>query len=64
MNDKTTAIPVPDNWDDLTDEEKDAATADILKRLADQTGVRRGAPSAKTGGGTGSSQTRSFRKPT
>lgn len=60
MSDKATAIPVPDNWDDLTDAEKDRATADLLKAVGDRMGVRQ-AGTAK--GESPSRPARQFRKP-
>lgn len=56
------AIPIPANWDQLTDDEKDAVTAEMLKRLADENGIPRGSGS-RTGSGRRSGTTRSFTKP-
>lgn len=35
------AIPLPDNYDELSDDEKDEVVAEMLRRLADATGVER-----------------------
>jgi hypothetical protein len=39
-------IPIPENWDELTDAEKRQVTAQLLKGVADQAGIDR------SGGGT------------
>lgn len=61
--DKPTVVAIPENWDDLTDEQKDAVTAELLKAVADQTGVSRGSGTSGTDG-AGESRSRTFTKPT
>ena len=63
MSDQPTAVPIPDDWDDLTDDEKDAVTAEMLKRVADETGVDRGSEAEPDEGESSGRPPRTFQKP-
>lgn len=57
------AYEVPDDWDELSDDEKDAISGELLKRVADSSGVDRGSEA-----GTGTEEdrsrpTRTFQRP-
>lgn len=63
MSENTPAFEVPEDWDDLTDAEKDEVSGELLKRIADDTGVDRGSE-AETAGEEGRSRPpRTFQRP-
>jgi len=64
MKNQPTAIQIPDDWDDLTAEQREDAAGELLKALADQTGVDRGRAAEPAKGESRARPSRSFTKPT